>query len=44
MSKVGQTEWTNTLAGWHISEWFRCCVKNQPIGKTWIERRNPTGS
>jgi lysophospholipase L1-like esterase len=19
------------LAGWHISEWFRCCVKNQPI-------------
>ena len=34
----------HALAGWHISEWFRCCVKNQPIGKTWIERRNPTGS
>jgi hypothetical protein len=21
------------LVGWHISEWFRCCVKNQPIGR-----------
>jgi len=32
----GDTHLNNSghyLAGWHISEWFRCCVKNQPVGR-----------